>query len=75
MMTGFQRRQYAVSDLKAVPPSKYEIYFERALAEYRELAGDFQDYAEFPIEVQTAIRHRAHQIKADKEREKRVETA
>jgi len=72
-MMGLHRRQCAVSDLEAVPP--YEIYFERALAEYRELAGDFQDYAEFPIEVQNAVNHRAHQIKAEQEREKRVERA
>ena len=58
---------------RGVPP--YEIYFERALAEYRELAGDFQDYAEFPIEVQNAVNYRAHQIKAEQEREKRVERA
>ena len=61
-----------VSDLKALSGSEDEGYFERALAEYREIAGDFQDYAELPVEVQNEIRRRAHQIKADQEREKRV---
>jgi hypothetical protein len=54
-----------VSDLKAISGSEDEIYFERGLAEYRELADDFQDYAEFPAEVRNEIRRRAHQIKAD----------
>ena len=62
----------AVSDLKAISGSEDENYFERALAEYREIAGDLQDYAELPVEVQNEIRRRAHQIKADQEREKRV---
>jgi hypothetical protein len=61
-----------VSDLKAISGSEDENYFERALAEYREIAGDFQDYAELPAEVQNEIRRRAHQIKADQEREKRA---
>ena len=60
-----------MSDLNAILRSEDEIYFERALAEYRELAGDFQDYADFSVEVQNEIRRRAHQIKSDQEREKR----
>jgi hypothetical protein len=50
-----------------------EVFFERALAEYRESTGDLQEFAELPIGVQSEILHRAHQMKADLEREKRVE--
>ena len=59
------------------PPSlaaaimKDEVFFERALAEYRESTGDLQDFADLPIEVQSEILRRAHHIKADLEREKR----
>jgi len=61
-----------VSDLKAISGSGDENYFERALAEYLETAGDFQDYAELPVEVQNEIRRRAHQIKTNQEREKKA---
>jgi hypothetical protein len=60
-----------VSDLKAISGSEDAIHFERALAEYRESAGDFRDYADLPIEVQSEIRRRAHQIKVGKERGKK----
>lgn len=40
-----------------VPSS--ENPFERALAEYRELTGDFQDFADLPAEVQSEIVCRA----------------
>jgi hypothetical protein len=50
-----------------------EVFFERALAEYRESTGDLQDFAELPIEVQSEILRRAHHIKADLECEERVE--
>ncbi len=50
-----------------------EVFFERALAEYRESTGDLQEFAELPIGVQSEILRRAHQMKADLEREKRVE--
>ncbi|MFZ0861542.1 MAG: hypothetical protein WB781_12490 [Candidatus Sulfotelmatobacter sp.] len=50
---------------------KDEVFFERALAEYRELTGDVQDFADLPIEVQSEILRRAHHIKADLECEKR----
>lgn len=52
-----------------VPSS--ENAFERALAEYRELTGDFQDFADLPAEVQSEIVCRAQLIEADQEREKR----
>jgi hypothetical protein len=57
-----------VSELK-VPSS--EISFKRALAQYRELTGDLQDFADLPVEVQSEIVRRARHIKADQEREKR----
>jgi hypothetical protein len=52
---------------------KDEVLFERALAEYRESTADLQDFADLPIEVQSEILRRAHHMKADLEREKRVE--
>jgi hypothetical protein len=50
---------------------KDEVFFERALAEYRESTGDLQDFADLPIALQSEILRRAHYIKADLEREKR----
>jgi hypothetical protein len=52
---------------------KDEVFFERALAEYRESTADLQDFADLPIEVQSEILRRAHHMKADLEREKRGE--
>jgi hypothetical protein len=50
---------------------KDEVFFERALVEYRESTGDLQEFADLPIEVQTEILRRAHHIKAELELEKR----
>jgi hypothetical protein len=48
-------------------PLQSEADFERALVEYRDLTGDFQDFADLPLEVQNEILRRSRQIETESE--------
>ncbi len=48
-----------------------DIYFSKALAEYRDESGDDRDFADMEPEVQHEILKRAQRLKAEGEREKR----
>jgi hypothetical protein len=50
-----------------VPLQPEQDYLERALAEYQSLTGDFQLLADYPVELQDAIRRRARQIQTESE--------
>jgi hypothetical protein len=48
-----------------------DIYFSKALAEYRHNSGDDSDFADLEAELQHEILKRAQGLKAEREREKR----
>jgi hypothetical protein len=48
-----------------------DIYFSKALAEYRDDSGDYRDFVDLEAEVQHEILKRAQERKAEREREKR----
>ena len=54
-------------DLNVPLQSGREVYFERALVEYRGLTGDFQPFADLPVEVQDSILRRSRDIEAEPE--------
>jgi hypothetical protein len=48
-----------------------DIHLSKALAEYRDDGGDNRDFVDLETEVQHKILKRAHELKAEREREKR----
>ena len=48
-----------------------DIYFSKALAEYRADSGDEREFVDLEAEVQHEILKRAQGLKAQREREKR----
>lgn len=48
-----------------------DIYFSKALAEYRDESGDDSDFVDLEPAIQSQILKRAHELRAEREREKR----